>query len=141
MKRFIGVLSVLALLFLMEVQLGAQNNKYKIDDSCYAIYRQADSLIGKPEAAALIDKLEVQAKDVEDDKAYSLAAVLRLRHATRFDEEDLILDCFEKAKQVALETGYLQYYFYPYQLVGTFYFNKGQTPRGLDYQVPLYQKI
>ena len=141
MKRFIGVLSVLALLFLMEVQLGAQNNQYKIDDSCYAIYRQADSLIGKPEAAALIDKLEVQAKDVEDDKAYTLAAVLRLRHATRFDEEDLILDCFEKAKQVALETGYLQYYFYPYQLVGTFYFNKGQTPRGLDYQVPLYQKI
>ena len=141
MKRFIGVLSVLALLFLMEVQLGAQNNKYKIDDSCYAIYRQADSLIGKPEAAALIDKLEVQAKAVEDDKAYTLAAVLRLRHATRFDEEDLILDCFEKAKQVALETGYLQYYFYPYQLVGTFYFNKGQTPRGLDYQVPLYQKI
>ena len=81
MKRFIGVLSVLALLFLMEVQLGAQNNQYKIDDSCYAIYRQADSLIGKPEAAALIDKLEVQAKDVEDDKAYTLAAVLKLRNA------------------------------------------------------------
>ena len=141
MKRFIGVLSVLALLFLMEVQLGAQNNQYKIDDSCYAIYRQADSLLGKPEADELIERLEKQSRDAGDDKAYTLAAVLRLRHATRFDEEDLILDCFEKAKQVALETGYLQYYFYPYQRVGTFYFNKGQTPRGLDYQVPLYQKI
>ena len=86
MKRFIGVLSVLALLFLMEVQLGAQNNKYKIDDSCYAIYRQADSLIGKPEADELIERLEKQSRDAGDDKAYTLAAVLRLRHATRFDE-------------------------------------------------------
>lgn len=141
MKRFIGVLSVLALLFLMEVQLGAQNNQYKIDDSCYAIYRQADSLIGKPEAAALIDKLEVQAKDVEDDKAYTLAAVLKLRNATRFSDEELVLECFEKVRQVAEETGFLQYYFYAYQLIGTYYFNKGMTPRGLDYQVPLYQKI
>ncbi|MDD5820325.1 MAG: HAMP domain-containing sensor histidine kinase [Bacteroidales bacterium] len=140
MKRFIGVLSVLALLFLMEVQLGAQNNKYKIDDSCYAIYRQADSLLGKPEAAALIDKLEVQAKDVEDDKAYTLAAVLKLRNATRFSDEELVLECFKKVRQVAEETGFLQYYFYAYQLIGTYYFNKGMTPRGLDYLVQMHDE-
>ena len=98
-------------------------------------------MIGKPEAAALIDKLEVQAKAVEDDKAYTLAAVLKLRNSTRFSDEELVLECFEKVRQVAEETGFLQYYFYAYQLIGTYYFNKGMTPRGLDYQVPLYQKI
>ena len=98
-------------------------------------------MIGKPEAAALIDKLEVQAKAVEDDKAYTLAAVLKLRNSTRFSDEELVLECFEKVRQVAEETGFLQYYFYAYQLIGTYYFNKGMTPRGLDYLVPLYQKI
>ena len=86
-------------------------------------------------------RVEAEEFDGADIEVSFGSVRLDLRNATRFSDEELVLECFEKVRQVAEETGFLQYYFYAYQLIGTYYFNKGMTPRGLDYQVPLCQKI
>ncbi|MGM9749316.1 MAG: sensor histidine kinase [Candidatus Cryptobacteroides sp.] len=124
---FLMILSIVAF------HCAAQNNRYKIDDSCYQIYRQADSLIGYEGFQPLINQLQVQAEKVGDKKAVTLAMVLRLRNATALKQEDDIIKYFDSLKGLSLKTGYLQYYFYAYQLVSVYYFNAGFKAKGLDY--------
>ena len=118
----------------------AQNNKYKLDDSCYPLYRTADSLIGNPEAEAYIIRLEEQAQKVHDDKALTIAGVLRLRQATRMGQETEVLVCYGDLKETALATGYLQYYFYAYQLVSVYYINQENKIKGMDYAVKMHDE-
>lgn len=111
----------------------AQNNKYKINDSCYPIYRTADSLMGTVDAEKYIKLLKEQAEKVQDDKALTLAAVLELRQATRIGHETEVLVRYGELKETALATGYLQYYFYAYQLVSVYYINQENKIKGMDY--------
>lgn len=134
------ILLILATLCLPVLQAPAQNNKYKIDDSCYKLYRQADSLIGTEAAELLFDQLQVQAEKVKDDKALTILSSMKLRHAIRQGQEEEILDCFENLKAVSLEKGYEQYYFYAYHLMSTHYFNSGQKLRALDYAHKMHEE-
>ena len=79
----------------------AQNNKYKINDSCYPIYRTADSLMGTVDAEKYIKLLKEQAEKVQDDKALTLAAVLELRQATRIGHETEVLVRYGELKETA----------------------------------------
>lgn len=137
-------IKLFALSFLLLLLTGflcfAQNNKYKIDDSCYPLYRTADSLLGTDYCEVYIDKLKQQAEQVHDDKAVTLASVLSLRNAIRGDKETEILVRYGELKKLALRTGYLQYYFYAYQLVSIYYFNGGQRIKGLEYAMRMYEE-
>ena len=132
-KTILLILSVLAVLPCI-----AQNNKYKIDDTCYPLFRTADSLLGNESVIPIIDRLQSQAEAVQDDKAFTLASVLRLRHSIRCGQDREILAYFNELKDISLRTGYLQYYFYAYQLVSVHYFNLGQKTRGLEYAVKMH---
>lgn len=132
-KTILLILSVLAVLPCI-----AQNNKYKIDDTCYPLFRTADSLLGNESVIPIIDRLQSQAEAVQDDKAFTLASVLRLRHSIRCGQDREILAYFNELKDISLRTGYLQYYFYAYQLVSVHYFNLGQKTRGLEYAVQMH---
>ncbi|MGM9786007.1 MAG: ATP-binding protein [Candidatus Cryptobacteroides sp.] len=137
MKQLKTIFLVMSL-FLVACVCRAQNNQYKIDDSCYNIYRQADSLLGTDTAMVLIDRLHRQAMEVHDEKARTLALVLRLRNLIRQGKETEVLTCFNSLKDISLATGYPQYYFYAYQLVSVYYFNNGQKTKGLDYALKMH---
>ena len=132
MRQF-WTIFLLMLLTLGFFPCSAQNNRYNIDDSCYQIYRQADSLLGKEGFQPLINQLQVQAEKVGDEKSATLSMVLRLRNATTLKQEEDIIKYFEAVKEISLRTGYTQYYFYAYQLVSVFYFNAGSKTKGMDY--------
>ena len=132
---------LLPLLLLTAVHIcKAQGNNYGIDDTCYLIYRQADSLLGNNGVISLIDKLREQAAKVGDSKAATLAEVLRLRHFTRTKDEEAILSQYQVTKQISLDSKLFQYYFYADHLVSTFYFNRGDRAKGLDYAVKMHDE-
>ncbi|MGN1220739.1 MAG: hypothetical protein ACI4TU_07355, partial [Candidatus Cryptobacteroides sp.] len=135
----VRIIILFVALFLASLPGNAQNNQYKIDDSCYTIYRQADSLIATPEVVPLIEQLQVQAQKVNDQKALTLVNVLKLRSSIRSKDEVRIINDYNALKDVSLKTGYLQYYFYSYHLVSVYYFNAGQKIKGLDYAVKMHE--
>ncbi len=137
MKLFRNIVPIM-LLILAVYPCTAQNNIYKIDDSCYSLYRQSDSLLGTEAAVTVIDRLEAQAHKVGDDKALTLAMVQRLRNVIRYDDAPEIISTFNSLKNLSLTTGYLQYYFYAYQLVSVYYFNKGMKAKALDYAIAMH---
>ena len=120
MKLFgrLRLVLLLPLLLLTAVHIcKAQGNNYGIDDTCYLIYRQADSLLGNNGVISLIDKLREQAAKVGDSKAATLAEVLRLRHFIRTKDEEAILSQYQVTKQISLDSKLFQYYFYADHLV------------------------
>ena len=132
---------LLPLLLLTAVHIcRAQNNNYGIEDSCYPIYRQADSLLGNPEALAVIDRLREQAGKVGDSKAVTLAEVLSLRHFIRIKDEDAVNRQYSRTKEVSLDNSLFQYYFYADHLASTFFFNNGQRSKGLEYAVRMHDE-
>lgn len=104
--RTIGAILILMLTALLPCK--AQNNLFNIDDSCYVIYRQADSLLDSPSAPNLIAKLKSQAEKVNDDKAYTLAYTLALRNAVRNGNETEILVRYGELKEIVRKTSYMQ---------------------------------
>lgn len=136
--RTIGAILILMLTALLPCK--AQNNLFNIDDSCYVIYRQADSLLDSPSAPNLIAKLKSQAEKVNDDKAYTLAYTLALRNAVRNGNETEILVRYGELKEIARKTSYMQYYFYAYQLVSVYYFNQGQRTKSLEYSIKMHEE-
>ena len=64
----------------------AQNNPYEIDDACYAILQQAESIVDDPSAEdfdALNQRLLDLAVERRDDKARTLHYVFALRRVCR----------------------------------------------------------
>ncbi|MGN0195004.1 MAG: sensor histidine kinase [Candidatus Cryptobacteroides sp.] len=137
-KTSITIIIALVLALCTSLSGTGQNNKYRIDDSCYPLYRAADSLLGTPSFQNYIDRLNAQAEKVGDDKALAMGSTLTLRNAIRKNYETDILVKYGEAKETALRTGYTQYYFYAYQLVSVYYYNKGDKLKGLDYATKMH---
>lgn len=72
---YVKIAILFVALILASLPGNAQNNQYKIDDSCYPLYRQADSLIATETVDSLIDLLYVQAQKVHDEKSLTLGTV------------------------------------------------------------------
>ena len=137
MKRLLLILVAVA------VGLGAaaQNNPYEIDDECYVLYREAETLVGKPgfeEANAALLKKAIQKNDT---KAQTLYYVCRLRDNTNrlkkvkmptAAQDQEVFNKMEDLKQIALSMGYPQYYYYAYDLVQTYLFNHGKSMQAMD---------
>lgn len=136
---YVKIAILFVALILVSLPGNAQNNQYKIDDSCYPLYRQADSLIATETVDSLIDLLYVQAQKVHDEKSLTLVNVLKLRRSIRRQNEARIINDYNALKDVSLKTGYLQYYFYSYHLISVYYFNAGQKIKGLDYAVKMHE--
>ena len=101
----------------------AQNNRYEINDSCYALYRRAELGIKEDYFQATLDSLIAYSDQIADKKARTLAAVLQLRYIIRTGDDSDILTAMEDTKAHALESGNMQYYFYAYNMVATNYYN------------------
>ena len=108
---------VLILLFLLAAfRLAAQDNPYEIDNNCYTWYQEAELLVGKEGFKEASDQLLKTAQEVGDKKAETLYYTLVLKDRVKYpltpENEQKALEAQKKLKQVALETGHDQYYYY-----------------------------
>lgn len=100
-RRYSTYILLLLAMLLSALPLRAQNNIYKIDDSCFPLYMKADSLISTNKAMPKIDELMAQAVKVGDQKAQTLALVLKLRNANALKNEKDLLEYFAQVQAMA----------------------------------------
>ena len=93
------------------IGLRAQNNPYKIDDSCYECMTRADALLGKEGFDEANEALLKAATAASDNKALVLYYFERLRNccALRPVSDANVLAAQEEVKTNARKYGYLQY--------------------------------
>ena len=139
MKRF---LAVFFLLLAALLPLAGQNNPYEIDDECYKYYQQAELSVADTGSDTFEEanrKLLETALARKDEKARTLYYVEALKRTSRMgraapeserNRYNKEIDAArQKLQEVARQTGYIQYYYYAFDLCQTYYFNTGQTRR------------
>ena len=137
MKKF---LPLIIAFFAATAAAPAQNNSYQLDDECFEAYRQTELKAGTPEFAAANDLLMKTAIEKGDTKAQTLYYVMALKDATRryrniesTPERDRdVLQKMEDLKKVSEQLGYIQYYYYAYELAQNYFFNHGKTVQAMD---------
>ena len=127
------------------VPLAGQNNPYEIDDECYKYYVQADNSVADVSSDTFEKanaKLLETALAKGDEKARTLYYVEELKRASRMgraappEDRNICNANVDAAHQelmkVAKETGYVQYYYYSFDVCQTYYYNTGQTIRAYE---------
>ena len=129
MKR---IALILALLLVAAAHTGAQNNPYEIDDRCYGYFVRMELLIGKPEFQQVNDSLLIVARECGDTKAETLHFVQKLKNLSKLGRtpgsgvtDEQVEQAAQELRDVADELGYSQYYFYAYNVMATYYYNRG----------------
>ena len=116
----------------------AQNNPYAIDDVCYEYFKMSESLVDDLSNDAFDianDAMLKRAQEVGDDKARTLHWVSKLKRASRIArtmknrvEANRLVDRARlELMGVARETGYMQYFYYAFELAQNYYFNTRQN--------------
>ena len=142
MRKF---LTGIVLLLAAVLPLAAQNNPYEIDDECYRWYQQAEQAMNDFQSDACekaIAKLQETARAKKDEKARTLYYVEELKRLTRLGRVATVEDrpffnaeidkASLKLQEVARQTGYIQYYYYAYELCQIYYYNTGQHIRAQE---------
>ncbi|MBR3291495.1 MAG: HAMP domain-containing histidine kinase [Bacteroidales bacterium] len=139
MKNFL--VSVIFWVFATILPMAAQTNPYEIDDECYKYFCETELLVGKPgfeESAAALLRSAITRSDT---KAQTLYYVERLKHISRSvpskrppspQDEAKVVAAFDDLKQVANQFGYPQYFYYAYEILQNFYYNRGLPLRTVE---------
>ena len=120
--------------------LSAQNNPYEIDDECYKYFQQAEDAVTDV-SSNMFEKANAKLLELaiakKDEKARTLYYVGELKRASRMGraapvEDRLICNAnvdaaHDKLLEVSKETGYIQYYYYSFDITQTYYYNTGQS--------------
>ena len=122
-----------------------QNNPYEIDDICYGILQQVETVVDDPSATEfdeLNTYLLASAIERGDTKAETLHYVFALRRVCRvgvnvpldqrLQMNEKVDAAFDRLKEVAREKGYTQYYYYSYDLAQNYYFDSRQISAAFD---------
>ena len=139
MNRVLSLLCALAVTLATAVAAAAQNNAYGIDDECFLYFSQADKYVGDIESPefdkAMVKLLETSLRK-NDKKAQTLYYVMELKRTSRqgqaapaSDRDHWNQEMESKRKdlmEIALSTGYKQYYYYAFNLTQTYYYNTDQ---------------
>lgn len=128
MKRF--AIAVLAFLLSFAYAM-AQGNPWEIDDECYAYFSECEDKLGTVLFNEPAEKLFRTAQEKGDKKAVTLYYVEKLKHLSAMAKGVEVTEAYdadmerahEQLKSVALENGYIQYYYYAYSVLQTYYFN------------------
>ena len=120
--------------------LAAQNNPYGIDDECYEYFMQAEALLlrrdisNRAEYDHLVESLRKTAVQKGDNKALAIYYTEMFKgtiHTPGVTDEEV-----EAMREVtcahARELGYMQYYYYAYELAQSYYYNKGEALRAME---------
>ncbi len=131
--------SLATLLLLSALMASAQNNPYEIDDICYDYFSKAELSVGTDAFQPYADSLLQRAIICGDRKAQTLFYVEKLKNLTRLGVKpgapnmDAQVDAaHEELKMVAEQMGYMQYFYYSYDLCQTYYFRRGMKLRAFS---------
>ena len=125
---------LISLLLLSCGLLLAQNNTYSLNDACYPYFIGAERTLGTAEFRANNDSLLATAVRLNDRKSYVLYYVEELKNLTRVYqrvrvgelEDANIEEAFHRLLEVSEKEGYMQYYYYGFELVQNYYYNHGR---------------
>ncbi len=117
-----------------------QNNPYGIDDECYRLFDQAEISLGTDRFTAYNDSLLHRALVVGDEKSEVLYYVERLKHLTRLVQRKPTTPQHDKKietarlelMQIAEKKGFMQYYYYAYDLTFVHYYNHDMKIKAMD---------
>ena len=136
---------LLLLTALLSAGLHAQHNTYSIDDECYTYFQQAENNVANFSDGAFDEAMEnllATARRKQDTKAETIYYVVKLRRITNqgrlAPEQDRELwnrkvnDARREAQHIARTTGYMQYYYYAYELCQTYYYNTKQSSTAMN---------
>lgn len=137
MKKILTV-CILALASLLPA--AGQGNPYGIDDECYRLFIQAEIALATDRFTAYNDSLLHRALVTGDKKSEVLYYVERLKNLTRLvqrkattpEHDKKIEAAWKDLMQIAEKNGYMQYYYYAYELTLTHYYNHGQRIKAMD---------
>ena len=132
-----SLISALILALAAALPCFAEGNPYAIDQQCYEYFRMAENLVDDLSNNAFEvanDALLKRAVECADEKARTLHYVGLLKRTTRLNRHnpDRLAgnNAVEAARRqlmtVASETGYMQYFYYAYELAQTYYVNTRQ---------------
>jgi len=107
------------------------SNKFQINDKSFYYWYMAEK---EPSRKALLyaDSMMIYANEENDDKARTLSYVAKFNYWVDEDDDQQIDASAEAARESALETGYLQYYFYTYNQQVTKYIRKQQISKAMN---------
>ena len=101
---------VLMILLFASMNVMAQNNPYKIDDSLYGYFKTVLLSAPKPQGALMADTLFARAKRVKDLKAQCIALYLKFNHYHAVGDTLRQKVEFKKLSSFVRKTPYKQYY-------------------------------
>jgi len=149
MRKFFSSLACLLVAFL---PLAAQSNPYEIDDDCYIYFQQAEASFEdftSDEFDQNASALQLAALETGDDKALTLYYVLMLKRACaagrqgdrgELQSANKKVEAARKTLQVvAQEKGFIQYYYYGYDLAQAYYFNTNQSSSAMALLDEMYE--
>ena len=135
------IVSIALLLLWSFLNLAAQNNPYQLNDECYEHFSRAELLLGKEGFSEANQDLLNSAIANGDTKAQTLYYVERLKHACRsipnhtrttHEQDEMILKYQEDLKRVSEKYGFVQYFYYSYEIVQNYFYNHDQQTRTME---------
>ena len=135
------IVSIALLLLWSFLNLAAQNNPYQLNDECYEHFSRAELLLGKEGFSEANQDLLNSAIANGDTKAQTLYYVERLKHACRsipnhtrttHEQDEMILKYQEDLKRVSEKYGFIQYFYYSYEIVQNYFYNHDQQTRTME---------
>lgn len=146
------IFSSLIWLLVAFLPLAAQSNPYEIDDDCYIYFQQAEASFEdftSDEFDQSASALQLAALETGDDKAMTLYYVLMLKRACaagrqgdrgELQSANKKVEAARKTLQVvAQEKGFIQYYYYGYDLAQAYYFNTNQSSSAMALLDEMYE--
>lgn len=94
------------------IQIKAQSNPYKIDDSLYPIYQKATKYRIYPQGLLLADTLYAEAIKINDKKAECLALTIPVIYYFNQYDKDELDRAAKKLMDISRKNNYLQYYYF-----------------------------
>lgn len=123
------------LMFLLlsgHLQVGAQNNPFKIDDTLYPIYQRATKNRINPKGVLIADTLYAESLKKGDKKAQCLALTIPVLYYFNSNQFEEMERAIENVKRVSRENDYLQYYYFACIHKVNYFLNNGNSLRALQ---------
>ena len=125
----------------LSLALWAQNNPYDIDPECYSRLVETELLEGKPGFNKANSRLLSLAIEKGDTRAQTLYYVEKLKDITiRFrdvekvsaEDDQKVLDAMYELINVAGDLGYLQEFYYAYELAQSHFYHHQKLEKAMD---------
>lgn len=135
----IAATSLVAVLLLCPFTAAAQNNPYKINDELYKIYLKAHDNRTSTTGVAYSEEMYRKAVALGDKKAECLALTVPMLYAANTSNDALFEKNLKALQDKALQTDYVQYFYYGMTIKVNRYINDNKLADALQYLIKMQE--